>query len=69
LFSPGDGHESELVDHELHGRRREVQSRTSTTLFWPRTREKFYQGRVAALERAREWVLLQVAVPTGGLAE
>jgi len=69
LFSPGAGHESALVDHEPHGQRREVQSRTSTTLFWTRTREKFYQGRVAALERAREWVVLQVAAPTGGLAE
>jgi len=52
-----------------HGQRREAQSRTSTTLFWPRTREEFYQRRAAALERVREWVLLRVAAPIGGLAE
>lgn len=45
------------------------ESRTSTTLFWPRTREEFSQCRAAALERVREWVLLQVAAPTTGLAE
>jgi len=47
----------------------ESESRTSTTLFWPRTREEFYHRRVVALERVREWVLLHVAAPTGGLAE
>ena len=37
--------------------------------FWPGTREEFYRCRAAALERVREWVSLQVAAPTGGLAE
>ena len=69
LLSPGARHEGDSVGHEDHGQQWEVRKPYFDHPFWPRTREEFYQGRAAALERAREWALLQVVAPTGGLAE